>query len=330
MAPIATQDVPLLIAQLSEKSGLDENNIREKMTQKIEKFSGLLTEQGALVLLSKELNVTLPLFEKPHQTLTLNELKMGMNNIDVKVRAKYVDKLKTYTKNGKEGKYLSTRLTDDTGEALFTFWNEQAEEALQKGLRAGSTLNLTNARVGSFNNQTQLSLGYNGTYTIENTENETIENSTRTNSTNARTRTGEFSTLKENGFVETDAHIVDVLPGKGYYVRCLSCQGKLQKRETTCPICMAEGKIEARLLASVIVDDGTQPIRAVAFENEVCSLYGKNKEELLSVFEMDKGSADKEIVGKIIHVAGKGKMGMDKTSIELMISRVNPVPFANA
>ncbi len=330
MAPIATHDVPLLITQLSEKSGLDENSIREKMTQKIEKFSGLLTEQGALVLLSKELNVMLPMFEKPHQTLTLNELKMGMNNIDVKVRAKYVDKIKSYTKNGKEGKYLAVRLSDETGEALFTFWNEQAEEALQKGLRVGSTLNLTNARVGSFNNQTQLSLGYNGAYTIENTENEPVENNTNTNIPASRTRTGEFSTLKENAFVETDAHIVDVLPGKGYYVRCLACQGKLQKRESTCPICMAEGKIEARLLASVLVDDGTQPIRAVAFENEVCSIYGKTKEELLNVFEMDKGKADKEVLGKVIHVAGKGKLGMDKTSIELMIIRVNPIPFGNA
>jgi ssDNA-binding replication factor A large subunit len=328
MAPIATQDVPLLIAQLAEKSGLDENRIREKMTEKIGKFSGLLTEQGALVLLSKELNVSLPLFEKPHQTLTLNELKMGMNNIDVKVKAKYVDKVKTFTKNGKEGKYLSTRLTDETGEALFTFWNEQADEALQKGLRAGSTINLTNARVGSFNNQTQLSLGYNGTYTIENNENE-IEKNENTHAA-ARTRMGEFAALKENAFVETDAHVVDVLPGKGYYVRCLACQGKLSKRENTCPICMAEGKIEARLLASVLVDDGTKPIRAVAFENEVCMLYGKNKEELLNIFETDKGNADKELLGKIVHVVGKGKLGMDKTSIELVIVKINGVPFANA
>lgn len=325
MAPIHTTEVPVLIAQLAEKSGVDEQTIREKMNEKITKFSGLLTEQGALVLLSKDLNVRLPIFEKPNQTLKISELKAGMNNIDIVARVKFADKIKTYSKNGKEGKYASTRVSDETGEALFTFWNEQADEAMQKGLRAGSTITLTNARVGSFNGQTQLSLGYNGTYTIANDSNEATQENAFTSE-----KTGTFAQLAENEFIETNAHVLDVLPGKGYYVRCLACQGKLSKRENVCPICMKEGKVETRLLTSVLLDDGSKPIRAVGFENEVLSLYGKNKDELLSVFETDKGKIDHELIGKVIHVVGKGKMGLDRTSIELVLVKVNGVPFANA
>ncbi len=320
-------DVPALVTQLAEKSGVNEDDIRARMNEKITKFSGLLTEQGALVLLSRDLNVRLPLFDKPNAQLKLGELKTGMNNVDVVASVKYADRVKTYSKNGKEGKYLAVRLSDDTGEALFTFWSEQADDAASKGIRTGSRITLTNARVGSFNQMTQLSLGYNGTYTIENDE--TNRNAAEKNMAMEK-NTGKLSELSEGQFVETNVHIVDVLPGKGFYVRCLACNGKLPKRETICPICMTEGKIETRLLVSLIMDDGSKPMRAVAFEKEVLALYEKNKDDLLSVFEADKESADKALLGKVVHVQGKAKVGMDKISLEMVLNRVMPVPFANA
>lgn len=327
MTAALQMDVPALVTQLAEKSGLNEDDVRARMNEKITKFSGLLTEQGALVLLSRDLNVKLPLFDKPNAKLKLGELKAGMNNVDVVARVKYADRVKTYSKNGKEGKYLAIRLSDETGEALFTFWNEQADEAVQKGIRAGSTITLSNARTSTFNQMTQLSLGYNGVYTIEN---ENAENAPQTENTNAEKNTGKFSELVENQFIETRAHIVDVLPGKGYYVKCLACQGKLQKRETTCPICMAEGKVETRLLVSVLLDDGSKPMRAVAFEKEAAALYEKNKDELLNLFEADKVNADRELLGKVIQIQGKAKMGMDRISLEMVLNRVIRVPFANA
>ena len=341
MTASTATDANTLIAQLVEKSGVNEEDIRSRMKEKIDKFSGLLTEQGALVLLSRELNVRLPVFEKTNEKLALNQLKAGMNNIDVVARVKYADRAKTYSKNGKEGKYLAIRLTDETGEALFTFWNEQVDDAVQKNIRVGSRVTLNNARAGSFNQMTQLSLGYNGIYTIENdaetdsgekTNSNAETNSPATNAqnTSATPPTGKFSELNEGAWIETNAHILDVLPGKGYYVRCLACNGKLQKRETTCPICMTEGKIDARLLVSLLLDDGSKPLRGVAFENEVCMLYGKNKEELLNMFEMDKESIDQTLRGTLIRIQGKAKMGMDKISLEIAINRVIRVPFANA
>lgn len=330
-------DANTLITQLVEKSGVNEEDIRTRMKEKIDKFSGLLTEQGALVLLSRELNVRLPVFEKANEKLTLNQLKMGMNNVDVVAQVKYADRVKTYAKNGKEGKYLAVRLSDETGEALFTFWNEQADDAAQKNIRVGSTVTLSNARVGVFNQMTQLSLGYNGIYTIENeagmnssTEMNLPAATANTTTNTNQQPTGKFSELNEGTWIETNAHVLDVLPGKGYYVRCLACNGKLQKRENTCPICMTEGKIDARLLVSLLLDDGSKPLRGVAFENEVVALYEKTKEELLNMFETDKETIDQTLRGAYVRIHGKAKMGMDKISLEIAINRVIRTPFANA
>ena len=326
MTPLPAVATQTLIQQLSEKSGLEEEIIKQKMMEKVEKFSGLLTEQGALVLLSNDLRVRLPVMEKNNATMKLGELKPGMNNIDVQAHVNIIDRIKPYSKNGKEGKYLSLRLSDDTGEALFTFWNEHAEEALQKGIQKGSKISLTNARVGSFNQLVQLSLGYNGNYTIENTPNKEKENTLN----DGKKDFMPFNQLTENQPIEGNAHVIKVLLGKGYYVRCLNCNGKLQKRESTCPICMTEGKIETRLLVPVLLDDGTKPVRAVAFEKEVISLYEKTKEELLRAFETDKAMTDRELLGKRVEIQGRTKLGMDKISLEIVLSKATRVPFTQA
>jgi hypothetical protein len=317
------------IQKISHESGVEEEIIRQKMNEKITKFSGLLTEQGALVLVGKEMNVHLPLFEKKTIKISIGELKPGMNNVDVHARVKIADRIKTFTKNGKEGKYLSIRLEDETGEALFTFWNEQAEEAIQKGLGVGGTLHLTNARTQLFNQMIQISLGYNGTYVIEKNPNVNESPSPQLIATQSP---NPFSTLTENAPFIGRVHVVDVLRGKGYYVRCTACQAKLQYRDTVCGQCGVEGKIETRLLVSLLLDDGTSTMRGVAFENEVLSLYQKEKEELLTAFENEerKKEIDTQLLGKPANIRGKGKVGMDRTSIELIIQKVEIIPFEKA
>lgn len=316
-------DANQAIQKMADETGIETAIIQEKMNQKIQKFSGLLTEQGALVLISKELNAHSPVFGKPNAKMKVGELKAGMNNIDVQAQITFADRIKTFNKNGKEGKYVSIRLRDDTGEALFTFWNEQAEEAMQKGCKQGSVLTLTNARVGVFNGQIQLSLGYNGTYQIE------AGDPLTTPTTPAAS--GPFNQLKENDSFEGKVNIVDVIPGKGYYVRCTACQAKLQYRDTVCPQCGKEGKIETRLLISLLLDDGTATVRGVAFENEALQLMGKTKDEILTAMddEKTKSALWQDMRGKIVEIKGRGKKGMDAMSVELILQQAKPALFQN-
>lgn len=331
-----TFDAQTAIDSLAEQTGMEKALVKQRVDEKIAKFSGLLTEQGALVLVSKELNVKLPQYDKPVHALKLGELKTGMNNVDVKATVRIVDRIKTYNKSGKDGKYLSTRLGDETGEALYTFWNEQAEDAMQKGLRPGSIVHLRNARVGVFNEKLQISLGYNGSYTIDNanvpgnTGNDIT--STANSSLNSMPEIPvAFASMHVNQFVHAKAHVLDVLPGKGYYVKCTACGGKLQTRETKCPLCGMEGKVETRLLISLLLDDGTKPVRAVAFEGEVMGAYGKTKEEILTAMDdpAAKDALNTELAGKRVEIRGKAKMGMDNTSTELIINRIIRLPFEN-
>lgn len=336
MDAIPTFDAQVAIDSLAEQSGMEKTLIKQRVDEKIAKFSGLLTEQGALVLVSKELNAKLPQYDKPVHALKIGELKAGMNNVDVKATVRIVDRIKTYSKSGKDGKYLSTRLGDETGEALYTFWNEQAEDAVQKGLRPGSIVQLNNARVGMFNEKLQISLGYNGGYTIDNTNVPGNRGNDITSTANSSLNSMAeipvaFASMQVNQFVHAKAHVLDVLPGKGYYVKCGACGGKLQARDAKCSLCGVEGKVDTRLLMSFLLDDGTKPVRAVAFENEVMAAYGKTKEEILGAMDdpAAKEALNTELVGKRVEIHGKAKMGMDNTTVELVINRIIRLPFEN-
>ncbi|MFH0969926.1 MAG: hypothetical protein V1776_00480 [Candidatus Diapherotrites archaeon] len=314
-------DIDETLHQIATETGIEKEVILEKMKEKISKFGGLLTEQGALVLLSKDLNVHLPTLEKKGMKISLGELKAGMNNVDISATVKIADRIKTFTKNGKEGKYLTTRLTDETGEALYTFWNKDAEEAEAKKIRKGSKITITNARIGIFNGQVQVSLGYNGTCIVEGQEGEEIEKKEE--------KQTPLSNVRENESFEGNVHVVDVLPGKGYYVRCTACQAKLMERSTSCPQCGKEGKVETKLLVSLLVDDGTATMRGVAFGETAAKIYGKEKEDVLSLLENEKERIIlcNDVRGKYMHILGRGKIGMDRTSTEIVIQEAEKIPF---
>ncbi|MEK6821502.1 MAG: hypothetical protein AABY11_03845, partial [archaeon] len=228
MVRALTFEVESVIGEMAQEAGIDASTIREKMNEKMEKFSGLLTEQGALILLCKDLKLKMP-GAPPNEKIKIGALSEGMNNVDVEGKIKIMDRVKPFSKNGKEGKYVSTRIHDETGEAIFTLWNEQVDHAMEKRMGVGSTIVLTNARVGNFNGMKQLSLGYNGTCEVgegvqaapyekekvagkESEKKDVVANETP------------LASIKENQWFEGDVHIVDVMQGKGYYVRCTACQ----------------------------------------------------------------------------------------------------------
>ncbi len=104
------------------------------------------------------------------------------------------------------------------------------------------------------------------------------------------------------------------------------------QRENTCPQCGKEGTVEARLLLPVTIDDGTASMRGVAFEGEALSMMGEKKEHVLNALddETQRKALHATLRGRRVHVRGKTKVGMDNTSIEMIIQRAEAIPFPQA
>jgi replication factor A1 len=150
-----------LISQIAKESNKTEEEIRGLIKAKVEKFSGLLTEQGALYMVQKELGLKQETLEQ----VNINDLKEGMKGIEIKGEIKAAFPVKEFEKSGKKGKLKSFILNDSTGEVRVTLWNEQVD---LYPISKGNEIILNNIIVKMYNDTKQVTLGFNGKVEIKN------------------------------------------------------------------------------------------------------------------------------------------------------------------
>lgn len=154
------ENIELLVNEMSQKTGKNIDEINSLIDAKVEKFSGLLTKQGAAFMVQKELGLK----KEASEEIKISELTDGMKNINVKGKIKLVFPQKEFERNGKTGKLSSFILEEDGSEIRVTLWNDQVD---QYKLNQGSIIEINNAVVSSYNEKKQLSLGFNGNIDVK-------------------------------------------------------------------------------------------------------------------------------------------------------------------
>jgi replication factor A1 len=163
------QNISDLILEISQKTNKSEEEIKGLIEAKVQKFSGLLTEQGAAFMVQKELGVGA---KETFEEVKIGQLQDGMKGIEIKGIVEAIFPLKEFEKNGKKGKLKSFILSDGTGEVRITLWNDQADKY---ELTKGSELIVSNALVSKYNEKNQVTLGFNGEIKILNKKEEAFE-----------------------------------------------------------------------------------------------------------------------------------------------------------
>ncbi|MDD3159372.1 MAG: OB-fold nucleic acid binding domain-containing protein [Candidatus ainarchaeum sp.] len=152
-------DITQLISEISQKSGKSNEEIEELINEKTNKFSGLLTKEGAAFMVGKEFGLN----QEVNKEVKISEISDGMKGIEVKGIVKTIFPTKEFEKNGKSGKLQSFVLEDDSGTIRVTIWNDQIDNY---NLTIGSKISINNAIVNMYNEKKQLSLGFNGEINI--------------------------------------------------------------------------------------------------------------------------------------------------------------------
>lgn len=157
-----------IVSETAAKTGRSEEEITDLIRAKVEKFSGLLTEQGAAYMVGKELGMK----QESLEQIQIDKLEEGMKGIEVKGTVDAIFPVKEFDKSGKKGKLKSFILNDTTGEVRVTLWNDQVDKY---DLTKGSEVVLSNILVSKYNEKKQVTLGFNGTMQILNRREETFE-----------------------------------------------------------------------------------------------------------------------------------------------------------
>lgn len=209
-----------LLDQLSQKTGQSRDEIQEKILEKTRKFSGLLNEEAALVLLAKEAGIT-QIPKRIFSPTPLNQLQSNQSTADVVGRVKRVFAPKPFTnKQGGTGKKASVLIADSTAEQFVAFWNNDAD--LLDKIKTNDVLAIQNAVVREFNGQCQLSFGYASSLEL-NPAKITAE------LPSFETKIMKLSEIKEMAYnISVEAKIEEVLPIKEFS-RQTGENGKLQR-----------------------------------------------------------------------------------------------------
>jgi len=149
-----------LIRKIAERSGLSEDEVKKRVTEKIKAFAGLLTEVGAAYAVAKELGVDIDIEKEIHKKTPIAQLKPGMERVTVVGRVMRIFPPATYEKNGKKGKYCRIILADNTGEIGLTLWNRDVKYVEEGQIRVGDVIEVINAHVREYGERPSLSMSF--------------------------------------------------------------------------------------------------------------------------------------------------------------------------
>ncbi|MFH1072771.1 MAG: OB-fold nucleic acid binding domain-containing protein [Nanoarchaeota archaeon] len=309
--------LPEIIAKIKEATSLTDEDIKQKIRQKLDTLSGLISEEGAAHIIANELGVKLIQLSGP---LQVKNVLAGMRNVEVsgKVLRKY--ELREFAKDGREGKVASFIMADETGVIRIVLWNEQAD--VFDKLKEGDIVKILSGYVRENNGRKEIQLNQNSKL-ILNPKDVTI------NIIDRESVRKQISALAETDTdVDVLATIVQVFDLRFFEV-CPECQKRMTRKDETL-VCPQHGKVspDFSYVLNLFLDDGTGTIRTVLWKRQAQRLLDLPDEEVKQfrtspeLFEKHKT----DLLGSFVKISGRINKNPNFDSIELVANLVFPHP----
>jgi replication factor A1 len=153
-------NVEQIFSQLRGK--IAEEEFQQKIQEKIDEFGGLLSEEGAALIVATDLGVDLRQ-EKHHEFLEIIDLSAGMSDIWLCARVTCVSSIKMFQRGPGIGKVANIDVMDKTGSTRIVLWDDLADRTVNlnkgdvieirrgyvmKGFREGVEIHLSPSRRG--------------------------------------------------------------------------------------------------------------------------------------------------------------------------------------
>jgi len=276
-----TTNYDRIVEKISKLSNTDKLEIERLIEAKRARLSGLISKEGAAQIVAAELGINFD-----NQKLKIEELLPGMKKVNVVGKIINLYPVRTFkTKKGDEGKVANMIIADETSNIKTVLWDTKDISLIESGeLIEGTTIEIINGsmrdneiHLSSFSEIKLLEIDLGEVKTGKNFRFEKIEG------------------LKKGESVKVRAFITQSFDVKFFYV-CPSC-GKKVIQEGNSFSCNEHGKVpgEKRALISLILDDGTGTIRAVAFQENLEKL-GLNTNDESNLINQKQSLLGKELI----------------------------------
>ena len=241
---------------------------------------------------------------------TIAELTTDMRDVDVEGKVVSVYEVRTFDRDGKEGRVQNVSIADETGRIRVTFWNDDVDKI--KGLKEEDIIRICHGYCKE---------GYQGGIEYQVGSKAEIEVNPKKSKLKSldiselaekpprqygRVMISEITDEAEGQSVEVSGIVVKVPQFSPVYLSCpnSNCMKKVQEDngKYLCPSCGEVKNPEPRMLYKVTLDDGSGTIRV--------TLFGNAGEKLLQMTATE--------AQKIIEKSGDPKAPFDENSDKML------------
>lgn len=291
-----------MVKIISKTSGLDMTEIEQRVEAKKKKISGLISKEGAAQIVAAELSVSFD-----NEKLKIEDLVSDMKRVNVVGKVINLSPVRTFTRNNQESKVANFIIADETSNTRVVLWDINHIVMIEEGkIKPESVVEISNANVKG----DEIHLG---SFSELKLSNEILENVR----TEKILKEKNISDLKVSNDVSVRAFIVQIFDPRFFNV-CIECKKKVIP-EGEGFVCSEHGKVvnEKRALINIVLDDGTETIRAVLFHEHISDL---GLDDLENTENLNRKK--QELLGKEMLFSGNVRMNKFFENPELIIEGV--------
>jgi len=305
-----------IVDKIKEEKGLSNEEIEQKVKEKISQLSDLISREGAAHIVANQLGVKLFESVSAEKSLKVKEIPRGMSGISVLGKVMEVRDVISFNKNNRSGRVVNFTIGDETGTIRIVVWDESIINEIEKGMfKADDIVKIKNGYSRDNNGFVEVHLG-SSSQVVVNPEGETIGEVSETTRKLGRKRIEE---MKEGDYVEVCGTVVQLFEPRFFNV-CTKCGKKVLENGE----CKEHGKVdnEKRGVINFFFDDGTGNIRVVGFGDVIQGLFSFNQEDMenysIGMFDAWRNEA----LGKQLIIEGKVNKNEMFNRLEFMARRI--------
>jgi len=295
-----------ILTKIAKISKLEKEEVERRVEAKRAKLSGLISKEGAAQVVAVVIGISFD-----NEKLKIDELLPGIRKANIVGKVINIFPVRTFnTKKGDQGKVVNLILADDTSNIKVVLWDINHIGLVENGtISEGSVVEIFNAGV----RDGELHLG---SFSDIKLSKEVLDNVKKERIVKEK----KISEFKISDNAQARAFIVQTFEPRFFYI-CPECRKKVVSGSEGF-ICNEHGKISAekRALMNFVLDDGTETIRAVAF-NEILPYLGINDLENLDLLISQRES----LLGKEMLFSGNVRVNKFFNNNEFIINEVKEV-----
>jgi len=293
-----------IVNKIASVSGISNEDVLRKIEAKRAKLSGLISQEGAAQIVAAELGVSFD-----NEKLKINELLPGMRKVNVSGKIISMFPVRTFkTQKGDEGKVLNMVLADDTSNVKVVLWDINHIALIEKGeILEGHVVEIANASV----RDGEIHLG---SFSEFKPSSESFDNVV----TEKVVKEKKICDLNISDDARIRAFIVQSFEPRFFEVNKETGRKPTEEERSN------GTPLERRALVNIVLDDGSETIRAVVFHNNLSELGLKDLED------SEKLILQKEsLLGNEMVFTGTVRKNNFFNNEEFIINGINPVNLDN-